>query len=96
MAGSTAMSSSSRPSGTFIDSRTRPRASITPSSSVRISTIAACLSGSSQEARLASRRVVDVRSVSTMRRPLRRSVDPVSVRSTSASTSSGTLASVAP
>jgi hypothetical protein len=69
---------------------------MTPSRSVRTSSIAARLAGSAHASLFAMSRVVDVRIVSMILSPLRRSVDPVSVRSTSASIISGTLASVAP
>jgi hypothetical protein len=96
IAGSSAMTASSLSCATLSDRRTRPRASITPSSSVRTSSISRRLAGSSQAALLATSRVVEVRMVSTILSPLRLRVDPVSVRSTRASIISGTLASVAP
>ena len=96
IAGSTASTSSSRVAGTLSFTSTWPRARIAPCSSRATSSIAARLAGSAYAAALATSSVYEVSSVSRMRSPFLRSDEPVSVRSTTASTMSGTFASVAP
>ena len=96
IAGSTASTSSSRSAATLSLTSTCPRARIAPDSSSATSSITARLAGSSDAARLATSSVYELSSVSRIRSPFLRSDEPVSVRSTIASTMSGTLASVAP
>jgi hypothetical protein len=94
--GSTATTASRRSSATLSLSSTLPRALITPCSSSAMSSIAARLSGSAYASALATSSVRDVSSTSMIFKPCLRSDVPVSVRSTIASTMSGTFASVAP
>ena len=81
---------------TFSLIRTRPSARSAPNRSVVTSSIAARFDGSAAAARLATRTGWDSSSVSMIFIPCARSVLPVSVMSTIASTISGTFASVAP
>ena len=69
---------------------------IAPSSSMRTSSILRRFQASASASRLAISCVLDSSIVSTMRSLLARSDEPVSVTSTIASASSGSLASVAP
>ncbi len=96
MAGRAAITASSRSAGTLSLSRTWPRARRAPCSRTTMSSMAARLAGSSYAVRLASSSVRLVSSVAMIFRPALRSEEPVSVRSTIASTMSGILASVAP
>ena len=75
---------------------TRPSARSAPSSSVVRSSIAVRLTGSAAASRFATSTGSEVSSVSMIFMPWARSVLPVSVTSTMASTISGTFASVAP
>jgi hypothetical protein len=95
-AGSTATTSASRSAATLSLTSTWPRARIAPDSSSATSSIAARFAGSAYAARFATSSVYEVSSVSRIRSPFLRSEEPVSVRSTMASTMSGTFASVAP
>src|SRR6266542_1017949 len=94
--GTTSSTARSCSSLTFSLIRTRPSARSAPRRSVVMSSMAARFVGSPADARLAIRSTSDSRSVSMTLMPWARSVLPVSVTSTMASTISGTFASVAP
>ena len=81
---------------TFIFTRTFPRASKVPCRSRWSCSIAWRLSGLAEAAGLATNSVKLVKMVSMTFRPAARRARPVSVMSTTTSTMSGTLASVAP
>ena len=94
--GTTASTASSCSGSTLSLISTRPSAASAPCRSVTRSSIAARLAGSAAASRFATSTGSDVSSVSMIFIPCARSVEPVSVTSTIASTISGTLASVAP
>ena len=83
-------------SGALHFKSTRRWASSAPMSSILSCSSFARFALFFHDALFAMKRVVEVRIVSTMRRLFARSDDPVSVRSTIASTSSGAFTSVAP
>ena len=96
MLGSMEMTASKAASGTFIFKRVFPLALITARRSVWTAEMSSCFSLSAKLFLFASSSEVDSSMTSMIFRPFFLRVEPVSVRSTTTSVSSGTLASVAP
>jgi hypothetical protein len=94
--GSTASTRARSASATFSLISTLDRAVAAPTSRVSRSSMAWRRSGSAADTGLATTSVKEVSRVAITTMPWLRRVEPVSVRSTTASTISGTLASVAP